>query len=60
MFTSVLGIVLCGAIIIGDHVVTATNAVITKSVPADAIVAGNLAKIIGRTSLLNYANLDNE
>ena len=54
------GAVLCGPIIVGDHAIIAANAVVTKSVPADAIVAGIPAKIIGRTSQLDYDIFANE
>ena len=42
------GSVVLGNITIGDNVVIGANAVVTKSVPNNCIVAGNPAKIIKR------------
>ena len=49
-----------GPVIIEDGVVIAPGSVVNKSVPANAIVAGVPAKIIGFTTELNYNIMDNE
>ena len=49
-----------GPVIIEDGVVIAPGSVVNKSVPANAIVAGVPAKIIGFTTDLNYNIMDNE
>jgi serine O-acetyltransferase len=38
--------VILGDIAIGDNVIIGSNSVVTKSIPANSIVAGNPAKII--------------
>ena len=43
-----------------DEVIIAPNAVVTKSVPRGAIVAGNPARIIGWTKNLDYDIFKNE
>lgn len=48
-----------GPVIIEDGVVIAPGSVVNKSVPANAIVAGAPAKIIGFTSELDYNIMDN-
>ncbi len=48
------GVVVQGPVIVEDHVIIAPNAVVTKSVPAYKIVAGNPARIIGDTRKLKY------
>lgn len=49
-----------GPVIIEDGVIIAPGSVVNKSVPANAIVAGVPAKIIGFTTELNYNIMDNE
>jgi serine O-acetyltransferase len=41
--------VIVGGVTIGDNVIVAANAVVTRSVPDYAIVAGVPAKVIGDT-----------
>ena len=41
--------VLCN-VTIGDDVIIGAGSVVTKSIPSNSVVAGNPAKIIGRTS----------
>lgn len=48
------GAVIQGPVIIEDDVIIASNAVVTKSVPKGAIVAGVPAKIIGWKTDLDY------
>jgi len=48
------GAIIQGAVIVEDHVIIGANAVVTKSVPAYAIVAGIPAKIIGDVRDLDY------
>ena len=48
------GAVIQGPVIIEDGVIIAPNAVVTKSVPKNAIVAGIPARIIGWSNQLNY------
>ncbi len=48
------GAVIQGPVIIEDNVIIAPNAVVTKSVPKNAIVAGVPAKIIGWSDRLDY------
>lgn len=43
---------------IGDHVVVAAGAVVTKSVPSGAVVAGVPARIVGSTECLIAKQLD--
>ena len=54
------GAVISGPVIIEDNVIIAPNAVVTKSVPKGAIVAGIPAKIIGNSSELDYDIMKNE
>ncbi len=54
------GVVIAGPVIIQDNVIIAPNAVVTKSVPEGAIVAGIPAKIIGHVSELDYDIMKNE
>lgn len=42
---------------IEDNVLVAAGSIVTKSIPSGSIVAGNPAKIIGRTSDYIYRNL---
>lgn len=53
------GAVLMGPVKIGDNVIIGANAVVTKSVPANCIVGGIPAKILGSTENLNYNLFDN-
>lgn len=48
------GAVIQGPVIIENNVIVAPNAVVNKSVPENAIVAGIPAKIIGWTNKLDY------
>lgn len=48
------GAVIQGPVIIENNVIVAPNAVVTKSVPENALVAGIPAKIIGWTNQLDY------
>lgn len=48
------GAVVQGPVLIEDNVIIAPNSVVNKSVPENAIVAGNPAKIIGWTDRLDY------
>ena len=48
------GAVVQGPIIVDDNVIIAPNSVVNKSVPANAIVAGIPAKIIGWVDQLDY------
>lgn len=48
------GAVIQGPVIIEDNVIIAPNAVVTKSVPKNAVVAGIPAKIIGWSDKLDY------
>ena len=40
------GAVICPGVILGDRVVVAAGAVVTKSFPSDVLIGGNPAKII--------------
>ena len=46
--------VISGPVIIGDNAIVASGAIVQKSVPANAIVAGVPAKIIGYRDKLEY------
>lgn len=48
------GAVIQGPVMVESNVIIAPNAVVTKSVPENAIVAGVPAKIIGWTNELDY------
>ena len=48
------GAVIQGPVVVENNVIVAPNAVVTKSCPKNAIVAGNPAKIIGWSNELNY------
>lgn len=48
------GAVIQGPVVIENNVIIAPNAVVTKSVPENAIVAGIPAKIIGWSNQLDY------
>ncbi len=48
------GAIIQGPVIVEDNVIVAPNAVVTKSVPQNAIVAGIPAKIVGWTNQLDY------
>lgn len=54
------GAVIQGPVVVEDDVIVAPNAVVTKSVPQGAIVAGNPAKIIGWVKDLDYDIFKNE
>lgn len=54
------GAVIQGPVIVEDGVIVAPNAVVTKSVPKGAVVAGNPAKIIGWVKDLDYDIFKNE
>ena len=54
------GVTVTAGVHIGKGVVIAPGSVVNKSVPANAIVAGVPAKIIGFTTELNYNIMDNE
>lgn len=54
------GAVIQGPVIIEDNVIIAPNAVVNRSVPKNAIVAGIPAKIIGWSDKLNYDIFQNE
>ena len=54
------GAVIQGPVVVEDEVIIAPNAVVTKSVPRGAIVAGNPARIIGWTKNLDYDIFKNE
>ena len=54
------GAVIQGPVIIEDGVIIAANAVVNKSVPTNAIVAGIPAKIIGWSDSLEYDIFANE
>jgi serine O-acetyltransferase len=45
------GAVVIGAVHVGDNAIVGANSVVTKDVPAGAIVAGNPARQIGTTEL---------
>ena len=47
------GVIITGGVKIGDHVIVAAGAVVTKNIPDHAIVAGIPAKIIGDTRNFN-------
>lgn len=46
--------IIIGPVIIEDNVIIAPNSLVNKSIPANAIVAGNPARIIGSTLNLDY------
>jgi len=52
--------VIIGPVVIEDNVIIAPNSFVNKSVPANAIVGGNPARIIGSTLDLDYNIFDNE
>ncbi|WP_067583058.1 serine O-acetyltransferase [Endozoicomonas ascidiicola] len=54
------GAIIAGPVVIEDDVIIAANAVVTKSVPKGCIVGGVPAKIIGKTSSLDYSILENQ
>lgn len=54
------GSVVFGEITVGDNVVIGSNSVVNRSVPANSIVAGNPAKVIGSTGGKNYRQIDAE
>jgi UDP-2-acetamido-3-amino-2,3-dideoxy-glucuronate N-acetyltransferase len=43
------GVVISGGVTIGDNVIVAANAVVTKDLPDFAVAAGVPAKVIGDT-----------
>lgn len=53
------GSVVFGEIEIGDNVIIGSNSVVNKSIPTNAIVAGNPFKVIGNTNGKTYKELDN-
>ena len=53
------GAVICGPVKIGNNVIIAPNAVVTRSIPDDCIVGGIPGKIIGKTTDLNYDIFEN-
>jgi|SRR5690554_639067 len=53
------GVVIMGNVIIENDVIISANAVVTKSIPQGAIVAGVPAKIIGWTKNLEYNIFEN-
>ena len=53
------GVKFVGPVIVGDNSMIAANCVVTKSVPANAIVAGVPGKIIGWTTNLEYNPFEN-
>lgn len=46
------GAIILPGVTIGDRAVVAAGAVVTKDVPADAIVAGNPARVIGKRRIV--------
>lgn len=54
------GAVIQGPVIIEDNVIIAPNAVVNKSIPKNAIVAGVPARIIGWSDKLDYDIFKNE
>lgn len=50
--------VICPGVTLGDNVVVASGAIVTKDVPADCIVAGNPAKIVKRMEPFHYVPED--
>lgn len=54
------GVIISGPVIIEDNVIIAPGAVVTKSVPKGAIVAGIPATIIGWTNDLDFDYLKND
>ena len=53
------GVKFVGPVIVEDGAMIAANCVVTKSVPANAVVAGVPGKIIGYTTELGYNPFEN-